>query len=338
MIRLEGIVVELGGVRILDGVGLEAGEAETLALLGPSGSGKSTLLRVAAGLQPPAAGRVLLDGADITRVPAHRRGVGLVFQDAVLFPHRTVGDNVGFGLRVRGDAVADRRRRVSELLELVGLAGAEQRDVGTLSGGEAQRVALARALAPSPRVLLLDEPLASLDGPLRDRLRDDLHDLFAALRLTVVHVTHDVAEAFALGRRVAVLRDGRIAQTATPDELWSRPADTWVARFLGMRNLIEDDAGLRVVRPEAVHVVPGDDAVVLAVDRRGPLTVLTVRLDGAEELEAATTTLTAPRPGDRVSVEIDPDGVVDVAADPYAEREAAHGRADDADDLPLHPR
>ncbi len=318
MIRAEGVGVTLGGTKVLDEVTVEAADAETLALLGPSGSGKSTLLRIVAGLQHPDAGRVLLDGVDVTRLPAHRRGVGLVFQDAVLFPHRTVGENVGFGLRVTGRPRSDIRSRVAEMLELVGLAGAEGRDVGTLSGGEAQRVALARALAPAPRALLLDEPLASLDGPLRDRLRDDLRDLFGTLGLTVVHVTHDVGEAFGLGRRVAVLRGGRIAQVATPEELWAGPADEWVARFLGMRNVVDVDGGRSVVRAEAVRLVPGDDATVVAVERHGPLTVVTVRLRDGRSLDSATTALDAPHPGDDVGVEIDPAGVVRVARDASA--------------------
>ena len=185
----------------------------------------------------------------MTRVPAHRRGVGLVFQDAALFPHRDVAGNVGFGPRVAGLPEDEREARVSEALELVGLAGTERRDVTTLSGGEAQRVALARALAPRPEVLLLDEPLGALDGPLRRRLQTDLRELFERLRLTVVHVTHDVGEAFELGDRVAVLRDGRVAQVATPDELWARPADDWVARFLGMTNVVPDGDRATVIRP-----------------------------------------------------------------------------------------
>lgn len=318
VIRVEAVGVQLGGQQVLEDVSIEAADAETLALLGPSGSGKSTLLRVVAGLQRPEVGRVVLDGVDVTRRPAHRRGVGLVFQDAVLFPHRTVGENVGFGLRVAGRAREDERRRVSEMLELVGLAGSEHREIGTLSGGEAQRVALARALAPAPRVLLLDEPLAALDGPLRDRLRDDLRDLFGTLGVTVVHVTHDVGEAFALGQRVAVLRGGRIAQIATPETLWRAPADEWVARFLGMRNVVDVNGDRSVVRAEAVRLVSGDDAAVVEVERRGPLMVVTVVRDDGSRLEAATTALTAPRPGDRVGIEIDPAGIVPVARDASA--------------------
>ena len=308
MIRVEAVSVDLGGRTILADLSLEVAGGETLALLGPSGSGKSTLLRVIAGLQQPAGGRVLLDRTDVTAVPAYRRGVGLVFQDAVLFPHRDVGRNVAFGLAGTDREKAD--RRVEELLELVGLAGFAPRAVGTLSGGESQRVALARALAPAPRVLLLDEPLGSLDGPLRDRLQDDLRELFARLGLTVVHVTHDVAEAFALGRRVAVMRDGRIVQVATPDELWRHPADAWVAGFLGMRNILVEDGGRVVVRPEAVQLSPGDDGTVVTAERRGSSVLIGVRCDDGRRLASVTTALEHPVPGDRVRVVIDPHGVI----------------------------
>jgi thiamine transport system ATP-binding protein len=159
-------------------------------------------------------------------------------------------------------------------------------------------------------VLLLDEPLGALDGPLRDRLQDDLRSLFDRLRLTAIHVTHDVGEAFALGRRVALLQDGAVAQVATPETLWRHPASEWVARFLGVRNVIRDDGRRLVVRPESVRLLPGEGAVVLAAERRGPLVMLTVRRDDGQELEAATTALDHPEPGDRVRVEIDPDGVV----------------------------
>ena len=177
---------------------------------------------------------------------------------------------------------------MAEALELVGLAGAESRDVTTLSGGEAQRVALARALAPRPEVLLLDEPLGALDGPLRHRLQDDLRELFERLSLTVVHVTHDVGEAFALGDRVAILREGRLAQVATPEELWARPADDWVARFLGIRNIVRDGDRATVTRPEAVRIAQGEGAVVVSVDRDGAVVRLRVRRDDGAELESVT--------------------------------------------------
>jgi thiamine transport system ATP-binding protein len=311
-LTLERIGVRLDGVAIVEDVSLDVPSGERLAVLGPSGSGKSTLLRVAAGLQHASSGRVLLEGRDVTDIPPHRRGVGLVFQDAVLFPHRDVAGNVGFGPLVAGLADGERAARVAETLELVGLAGMERRDVTTLSGGEAQRVALARALAPRPGVLLLDEPLGALDGPLRQRLQDDLRTLFERLTLTAVHVTHDVGEAFALGDRVAVLRKGRLAQIAAPDDLWARPADDWVARFLGLRNLVRDGDRATVIRPEAVRVASGDGAVVLSADRDGPVVTLRVRRDDGLELEAIATGVAHPRPGDRVAVEVDPAGVFEV--------------------------
>ncbi|RMH69647.1 MAG: ATP-binding cassette domain-containing protein, partial [Actinomyces sp.] len=201
-LRLEGVTRRFGDLVAVDGIGVEVGGGETLALLGPSGCGKSTLLRVIAGLEPADGGRVLVGGRDVTTTPPHRRGVGLMFQDHALFAHRDVGDNVAFGLRMQGVGGPERRRRVAESLELVGLAGFAHRRVDTLSGGQAQRVALARALAPRPRVLLLDEPLGSLDRPLRDRLVGELGDLFARLALTVVFVTHDHDEAFAVADRL----------------------------------------------------------------------------------------------------------------------------------------
>jgi thiamine transport system ATP-binding protein len=312
-LALEGVGVVIDGRPILEDVSLAVGTGERLALLGPSGSGKSTALRVAAGLQRPAAGRVVLGGADVTAVPPHRRGVGLVFQDAALFPHRDVAGNVGFGPRVAHLPHAERDARVTQALELVGLAGMERRDVTTLSGGEAQRVSLARALVLEPAVLLLDEPLGALDGPLRQRLQDDLHELFERLSLTVVHVTHDVGEAFALGDRVAVLRAGRVAQVATAEELWARPADDWVARFLGMRNVVADGDRASVVRPEAVRLVPGAGAVVVAADRDGPVVRVRVRRADGRELEAVVVGGAVPRVGDQTAVEIDPGGVVEVA-------------------------
>jgi thiamine transport system ATP-binding protein len=310
-LALDHVDVELDGRRIVEDVSLEVASGERLALLGPSGAGKSTLLRVVSGLERPTAGRVLVDAADVTGLPAHRRGIGLVFQDAALFPHRTVAENVGFGPRVAGLPRAERAARVAEALALVGLEDAGARDPTTLSGGEAQRVALARALAPRPGTLLLDEPLGALDGPLRLRLQEDLRALFERLSLTVVHVTHDVGEAFALGDRVAILRAGRVAQVARPDELWARPADDWVARFLGMRNVARDGDRATVTRPEAVRLVPGSGATVLAADRDGPVVRLRLRRDDGVELEAVALG-GAPEPGARVGVEIDSAGVLEV--------------------------
>jgi thiamine transport system ATP-binding protein len=311
MLHVEDVSVRFDGKAALDGVSLEVGEGEVVTVLGPSGSGKSTLLRVIAGLERPGSGRVLLDGRDLASTPAYRRGIGLVFQDHALFHHRDVFGNVAFGLRMRGDAPERVEARVRELLALVGLEGFERRSVATLSGGEQQRVALARALAPAPRVLLLDEPLGSLDRRLRDRLLDDLRRMFDLLEVTAVYVTHDQAEAFALGERVAVMRTGAVVQIGTPDDLWARPADEDVARFLGLANVRDGS----VVRPEAVLVSPvsegerGDGVVTDAV-RQGPLVRLTVELDDGGSIVAAVARLEHPKPGDRVRVEIDEDGRV----------------------------
>jgi thiamine transport system ATP-binding protein len=311
MLRIDEVTIRFGETAALDGVTLEIARDEVVAVLGPSGSGKSTLLRVIAGLQRPDSGRVLLDGEDLAPIPPYRRGIGLVFQDHALFQHKNVAGNVAFGLRMRGDAPADADVRVHELLDLVGLAGFEQRSVATLSGGEQQRVALARALAPEPRVLLLDEPLGSLDRRLRDRLLVDLIALFAQLRVTALYVTHDQAEAFALGDRVAVMREGLVVQTGTADELWARPADEDTARFLGLGNVLDGT----VIRPDAISVRRAGagetgEGVVESARRHGPTVHLAVRLDDGSALDAAVTSLDHPMPGERVLLEIDPAGIV----------------------------
>jgi len=307
MLRADNLRVSFGETTALAGVDVAVAEGERLAVLGPSGSGKSTLLRALAGLEPLDAGRVRVGGVDVTDLPAYRRGVGLMLQEGALFPHLDVAGNVGFGLRVAGLARPEREAGVAEALALVGLEGLSGRSVATLSGGERQRVALARALAPKPRVLLLDEPLGSLDGPLRERLLDDLCGLFDGLGLTLVHVTHDVGEAFAIADRVAVMRNGSIVQESAPDTLWARPANAWVARFLGLVNLREDGT---LVRPEAVRVIPGEGATVVSARRRGATVLLRVRLDGGEELESVAASLEHPAAGDRVGVAIDPAGIV----------------------------
>ena len=205
MLDVEDVVVRFDGRTVLDHVSLSVATGEIVVLLGPSGSGKSTLLRVIAGLHVPDAGTVGWDGEDVTRVPPHRRGFGLVFQDLQLFPHRDVAGNVAFGLRMQGADRTSTATRVAQLLELVGLPGFEHRRVATLSGGEAQRVALARALAPAPRLLLLDEPLSALDRDLHDRLAVDVRALLQQVGITAVHVTHDESEARTIGDRLVRL-------------------------------------------------------------------------------------------------------------------------------------
>jgi thiamine transport system ATP-binding protein len=288
-LRIEGVRVRFGATTAVDGVTLAVAPGEVVALLGPSGCGKSTLLRVVAGLEPPAQGRVSWDGKDLTRVPVHRRGFGLMFQEGQLFEHRDVGGNVAFGLRMAGVGRADRLARVTELLELVGLPGTSGRAVSTLSGGEQQRVALARALAPAPRLLLLDEPLSSLDRSWRERLTGELADILHATGTTAVYVTHDHDEAFTIADRVAVMDAGQLLQVAEPARLWRSPAGERVALFLGYEQFL----------PASAIGLPGGHRVglradSLVVDEQGPLqarvvsvrftrggTTLTVELAGA---------------------------------------------------------
>ncbi len=234
---VDDVTVRYGPATALDRFSLEVASGEIVAVVGPSGSGKSTLLRAVAGLEPLAGGRIELDGRDLAGVPTHRRALGMMFQDHGLFTHLSVADNIAYGLRIAGVSARDRRSRVSELLELVGLTGFGSRRTSELSGGEAQRVALARALAPEPGLLMLDEPLGSLDRALRDQLTGELRRLLTELGQTALHVTHDQSEAFALADRVVVVADGRPVAVGTPSQLWADPATRFVAEFLGHPNI-----------------------------------------------------------------------------------------------------
>ena len=225
---LTDVTVRFGATTAVDAVSLRIPTGEVFALLGPSGSGKSSLLRAVAGLEP-CTGEIAWDGESVVRMPPHKRGFALMFQDGQLFPHLDVAGNVGYALRVAGRPSAE---RVAELLELVGLAGFEKRRVTDLSGGEQQRVALARSLAARPRLLLLDEPLSSLDRELRERLAGELRDILTATRVTTILVTHDHDEAGVIADRIGILDAGRLVQTGTLSELRAHPADERVARFL----------------------------------------------------------------------------------------------------------
>lgn len=242
-------------VAALQGVSLTVNAGEIVCLLGPSGSGKSTLLRIVAGLEQPDDGRVLLEGQDLAGVPVHKRGFGLMFQDFALFPDKSVARNVAFGLRMEGWAEERIRRRVDEMLALVSLSGYGDRSIFALSGGERQRVALARSLAPSPRLLMLDEPLGSLDRTLRESLLDELRGLLKRLGLTSIYVTHDQQEALAVADRVAILDQGELVQVGAPREVHLAPATPFVARFLGLTNLLP--ARVEVTAPHEARTAIG---------------------------------------------------------------------------------
>jgi ABC-type Fe3+/spermidine/putrescine transport system ATPase subunit len=226
------------GKLILDAVSLGIEAREIVCLLGPSGCGKTTLLRLIAGLEIADSGTITFDGQDVQHIPVHQRNFGLMFQDFALFPHKNVWDNVIFGLRMQNLPADQIQRLGREALDMVGLSGFEKRDVHQLSGGERQRVALARGLAPKPRLLMLDEPLGALDRQLREELMIELRRILKAAQLTSIYVTHDQSEAFAVADRVAVMSAGRIEQIDTPQNIYAQPATEFVARFLGMPNLI----------------------------------------------------------------------------------------------------
>jgi thiamine transport system ATP-binding protein len=331
MLQVLGASVAFGPLRALQDVDLSVADGEIVALLGPSGSGKTTLLRAVAGLQSLDSGRILWNGEDVGPVPPHRRGFGLVFQDYALFPHLDVGRNVEFGLKMRGVEPADRRRQTAAALARVDLGGFERRRVSTLSGGQAQRVALARALAAGPRMLLMDEPLGSLDRALRERLVVELRDLLAELGVTGLYVTHDQSEAFAVADRLAIIDEGRIVQRGRPEEVWSRPATEFTARFLGFETILAAEVGngtadagpigmipvpgipdgevRLVVRPDALVPDPRGHLAgrVLASAFRGDRYEVTVDVGGCR---VEVHTRTKPPSGTTLRLRLDPDGVV----------------------------
>jgi ABC-type Fe3+/spermidine/putrescine transport system ATPase subunit len=250
VLALVGISKDYENKPLLADVSFTVAAGETVCLLGASGSGKSTLLRIIAGLEPPDAGQVLWEGADLASTPPHARDFGLVFQDYALFPHLTVFDNAAFGLRMRNLPKNEIEPRVAEVLELVNLSGFEKRKVTDLSGGEQQRVALARALAPRPRLLMFDEPLGALDRTLKDDLLNELRAILHRMRIPAIYVTHDQEEAFAIADRVLLLHGGRIVRQGSPAEVWSNPGSAWAARFLGAGNVV---MGVGRHRPEPVE-------------------------------------------------------------------------------------
>jgi ABC-type Fe3+/spermidine/putrescine transport system ATPase subunit len=248
---------------------LESGQI--LCLLGPSGCGKTTLLRLVAGLEPPDQGRVFLNGQDITDVQPHKRQIGMMFQEFALFPHKSVFENVAFGLQMQHQARSQVVMRTEEMLSLVGLSELSMRNVADLSGGERQRVALARSLAPQPKLLMLDEPLGALDRALRERLLSDIHTILKGLGMTAIFVTHDQTEALTVGDRVAVMNQGRIMQLDTPESLYLHPQSIFVAEFLGYKNLLTGDitnnggvkTGLGILYPPIAGFKPKETVTVV---------------------------------------------------------------------------
>jgi putative spermidine/putrescine transport system ATP-binding protein len=321
----------------VDELSLEIASGELLALIGASGSGKTTTLRMVAGYEQPDAGKILLEGRDITSLPAERRGFGMVFQHYALFPHLSVGDNVGFGLEARRVGRSERRARVARALENVGLGGAADRQVQSLSGGEQQRVAVARALIIEPPVLLLDEPLSNLDPTLRTAMREELRSTLRGRGVTVLFVTHDQEDAFAVADRVALLRFGRLLQVGRPEDLYDRPASREVAEFIGRSALVpaefDGDAvtitlggvsrrvaavapaamkrtreALAVLRPDALALVPPGTphswpGVVTSRRFAGASLAFRVKMESDVELEVYGTERSI-REGDRVAVAI----------------------------------
>jgi thiamine transport system ATP-binding protein len=338
MLEVDSVSVVVDGQSILDRVNLAVGDGETVAVLGPSGAGKSTLLRVVAGLRAADSGRVRWNGSDLGAVPPHRRKFGLMFQDYALFPHLDVAGNVGFGLRMAGATEVEAAQRVTEVLEWVGLPDFERRAVTSLSGGEQQRVALARSLAPSPRLLMLDEPLGSLDRGLAERLVLDLRHLLLRKGVTALYVTHDQEEAFTVADRLAVIRDGRVVREGRPEEIWEEPGDAWLARFLGFANLAESVVtdGVAVTPWGKVTVPKGaaGEVVMLRADRllirpdgtiagtvaerlfQGSQAVLRVDVDGSPPLQVEVPARESPRPGDAVRVAVPEHAVSVLRADP----------------------
>ncbi|WP_420101420.1 ABC transporter ATP-binding protein [Bosea sp. (in: a-proteobacteria)] len=271
-VQVEGAVKRYGLVEAVRGVDLHIRGSEFLTLLGPSGCGKTTLLRMIAGFEAPTAGRILIDGQDVTRVPTYRRPIGMVMQNLALFPHMDVSENVMFGLLLRKEAPSVARRKAADALKMVGLGGYEDRLIHQLSGGQKQRVALARSLVTQPAVLLLDEPLSALDLKLRQQMQDELKRIQRQVGTTFVFVTHDQEEAMSMSDRIAVVNQGRIEQLGAPQEIYDTPASLFVANFVGETNVfsgcildagdqsvgVQLDQGTQVVRARGSGFRAGD--------------------------------------------------------------------------------
>ena len=288
-VRVERARKTYGDVVAVDDIDLHVGEGEFFTLLGPSGSGKTTTLRMIAGFERPDTGRITLGDEDITRRPPYARDVNTVFQDYALFPHMTVAENVGYGLKVKGVRRRERSKQVEEVLRMVRLDGYGSRKPIQLSGGQRQRVALSRSIVNQPKVLLLDEPLGALDLKLRQEMQVFLKSLQRELGMTFLYVTHDQEEALTMSDHVAVFNEGRVEQVGTPADVYERPATEFVAGFVGTSNVFERDGRRLSIRPEKVQMRtddggPGEAGVVAEVDYLGTVTRYVVELEAGGRL------------------------------------------------------
>ncbi len=326
VLDIRGVSKSFGAVRAVESFDLTVGDGELVCLLGPSGSGKSTLLRIVGGFETPSSGTITIDGEDVTRLSPERRPTGMVFQSHALWTHMNVFKNVAFGLKLRHLPKAEIRTRVEAALEQVGLTGYGERQTHQMSGGQQQRVALARSLVLEPKILLLDEPFASLDQHLRERLREEVRDLQQRLRITALFVTHGQDEALALADRIVVMHDGRTEQIAPPDVIYREPATPFVAGFIGTMNLVDgavergvfrhpaftlpvpvvDGPVTLAVRPEALEIAPAagpGSASVHRVTDYGAHAVVDLELAGGERLKAMVGDARVWRPSQRVDLQ-----------------------------------
>ncbi len=306
VLDIQNVTKKFGNVHAVDDFSLAVGDGELVCLLGPSGSGKSTLLRMAGGFETPTGGTIRIDGEDVTRAPPEKRPTGMVFQSHALWTHMNVFKNLAFGLKLRRLPAAEIKTRVEAILELVGLPGYGSRMTHQLSGGQQQRVALARSLVLEPKILLLDEPFASLDQHLRERLREEVRDIQQRLRITTLFVTHGQDEALAMADRIVVMRDGRTEQVAAPDQLYREPETPFVAGFIGTMNLVDgtveagtfrhgpfamplpvpDGPAIFAVRPEALDLAPGTMGTIHRVTDFGTHGIIDVDLSDGFRFKA----------------------------------------------------
>lgn len=322
MLTVENVSFRYDSDPVLNEIDLTVNQGEIICLLGESGSGKSTLLRVIAGLESRYTGNITVDSQPVQNIPTHKRGFGLMFQDFALFPHMTVAQNVAFGLRMQGIAKNEQNRIVDEMLNLVALDGYQKREIDALSGGQKQRVALARSLAPRPKLLMLDEPLGSLDAGLRERLVLEIRQIIKQIGLTALYVTHDQQEAYAIADRIAVMNEGRIEQYDTAENLYRQPKIAFVAQFLGLTNIVSTDFLRKYIdlpQNPATYLLHPDS---LSLDAEGQLEAtvtgcvfqgdryrLTLKIDDVELNMNTSTTNDIPLAGQIVHISLNPSAI-----------------------------